>query len=216
MQVGDTPSGNPIAKPGLNEIVPVGKPYAITWQPTTTGCTKVDLVLLRGPAENIKPLYAIVEGASNTGSFSWTPASDLEPDTTHYGIQLICDESGAYQYTTQFGISNPGYGHEATSTSTKPVEYASTSSSSYKIYVPPSSYAVPGNATTYCPTGTVSSIKPPVTSKPPVTYPVGPTGGSTPPPPPPVSSVSPYTGGAAMATAAANLLGIAAVALFAI
>ena len=25
------PSGNPIAKPGLNEQVPIGKPYTITW-----------------------------------------------------------------------------------------------------------------------------------------------------------------------------------------
>lgn len=25
------PSGNPIAKPGLGEIVPVGTPYTITW-----------------------------------------------------------------------------------------------------------------------------------------------------------------------------------------
>ena len=28
--VGD-PQGNPIYKPGLNEIVPVGSPYTITW-----------------------------------------------------------------------------------------------------------------------------------------------------------------------------------------
>ena len=29
--VGANPSGNPIFKPGLSEIVPVGKPYTITW-----------------------------------------------------------------------------------------------------------------------------------------------------------------------------------------
>lgn len=29
--VGDSPVGNPIYKPGLNDIVPVGSPYTITW-----------------------------------------------------------------------------------------------------------------------------------------------------------------------------------------
>ena len=29
--VGDTPSGNPIAAPGLNQVVPAGTPFTITW-----------------------------------------------------------------------------------------------------------------------------------------------------------------------------------------
>lgn len=29
--VGDTPSGNPIYKPNLGDIVPKGQPYNITW-----------------------------------------------------------------------------------------------------------------------------------------------------------------------------------------
>ena len=29
--VGATPSGNPISAPGLNEIVPAGTPFTITW-----------------------------------------------------------------------------------------------------------------------------------------------------------------------------------------
>jgi hypothetical protein len=102
--VGD-PSGNPIAKPGLNEIVPVGVPYTVTWTPTTTGT--VTIVLLRGPSTNVLPLYPIAEGIENTGTFQWTPSTDLEDDVTHYGLQLIVDATGQYQYTTQFGISNP-------------------------------------------------------------------------------------------------------------
>jgi hypothetical protein len=47
----------------------------------------------------------LAESIVNTGSFSWTPASDLEADTTHYGIQLIDDITGQYQYSPQFGIS---------------------------------------------------------------------------------------------------------------
>lgn len=31
------PSGNPIIHPGLNELIPAGSPYTITWTPTTPG-----------------------------------------------------------------------------------------------------------------------------------------------------------------------------------
>jgi len=93
--VGSTPSGNPISAPSLDQQVPVGTPFVITWTPTTDGT--VTLVLLRGPSENIIPLYPIVEKVPNTGSYVWTPATDLEADVTHYGIQLIVDSNGQYQ-----------------------------------------------------------------------------------------------------------------------
>lgn len=102
--VGD-PSGNPISKPGLNEIVPVNQPYTITWNPTTPGT--VSILLLRGPSTNVVPIATLVEGAPNTGTYSWTPSTDLDDDVTHYGLQLIVDGTGQYQYSTQFGISNP-------------------------------------------------------------------------------------------------------------
>ncbi|KAH7066266.1 Ser-Thr-rich glycosyl-phosphatidyl-inositol-anchored membrane family-domain-containing protein [Paraphoma chrysanthemicola] len=96
------PSGNPITRP-LLEVVPACKPFTITWQPTTPNA--VSLVLLRGPSTNVVPLSTIVVGIPNSGSFVWTPASTLEPDVTRYGIQLIDDVTGQYQYSTQFGIS---------------------------------------------------------------------------------------------------------------
>jgi len=125
--------GNPIYTPSLNEIVPAGKPYKITWNPTTPGT--VTLVLLRGPSTNVKPLYAIVEKIPNSGSYEWTPATNLEPDVTHYGIQLIVDATGDYQYSTQFGISNPSFVSSSsssaavTSSSISSVVYGSSSSS---------------------------------------------------------------------------------------
>jgi len=98
-----TMGGNPITRP-LNEIVPACKAFTITWQPTTPN--SVSLILLRGPAENVVPLGApIVTGISNSGSYMWTPSASLEADTTHYGLQLIDDITGQYQYSTQFGIS---------------------------------------------------------------------------------------------------------------
>jgi hypothetical protein len=96
------PNGNPITRP-LTEIVPACKAFTISWQPTTPN--SVSLVLLRGPAENIKPLSTIVTGIQNSGSFVWTPSSGLEADTTHYGLQIIDDVTGQFQYSNQFGIS---------------------------------------------------------------------------------------------------------------
>ncbi|KAH8723801.1 Ser-Thr-rich glycosyl-phosphatidyl-inositol-anchored membrane family-domain-containing protein [Phaeosphaeriaceae sp. PMI808] len=96
------PSGNPITRP-LNEVVPACKAFTITWQPTTPNT--VSLVLLRGPSTNVVPLKNIVVGIANSGSFVWTPDNGLEADVTRYGIQLIDDITGQYQYSTQFGIS---------------------------------------------------------------------------------------------------------------
>ncbi|KAF7522009.1 hypothetical protein PCG10_007790 [Penicillium crustosum] len=97
------PSGNAITSPGLNEIVPEGKTYTIKWTPTTTG--PISLVLLRGPSTNVVPLKTLAESIPNSGEFKWTPGSDLEADVTHYGLLLVVEGTGQYQYSTQFGIS---------------------------------------------------------------------------------------------------------------
>lgn len=96
------PAGNPITRP-LVEVVPACKPFTITWQPTTTNT--VSLLLLRGPSTNVVPIQTLAEGINNSGSFQWTPASTLEADSSRYGLQLIDDVTGQYQYSTQFGIS---------------------------------------------------------------------------------------------------------------
>ncbi|KAJ5410397.1 uncharacterized protein N7487_004756 [Penicillium crustosum] len=97
------PSGNAITSPGLNEIVHEGKTYTIKWTPTTTG--PISLVLLRGPSTNVVPLKTLAESIPNSGEFKWTPGSDLEADVTHYGLLLVVEGTGQYQYSTQFGIS---------------------------------------------------------------------------------------------------------------
>ncbi|KAJ5818443.1 GPI anchored serine-threonine rich protein [Penicillium riverlandense] len=121
------PTGNPISSPGLNEQIPEGKPFTITWDPTTKG--DVSLVLLRGPSSNVQPLETIVEKIPNSGSYVWTPGTNLTPDTTHYGLLLVVEGTGQYQWSTQFGISAPagsspgsgsgsGSGYTTTTTST--------------------------------------------------------------------------------------------------
>ena len=111
-----TPTGNTIAKPGLHDIVTADKPYTIEWKPSTEG--PVSLVLLRGPSTNVKPLTTLAESIDNSGSYEWTPSTDLEPDTTHYGLMLVVEGTGQYQYSTQFGVDNPHYHGPANATTT--------------------------------------------------------------------------------------------------
>ena len=94
----------------MGSIVPAGSPFTITWTPTTTGT--VTIVLLKGPSTNVIPQYPIAQNIANSGSFTWTPATDLvpSPNDMGYGLQLIVDATGQYQYSTQFGISNAAYG----------------------------------------------------------------------------------------------------------
>lgn len=117
-------SSNPIFTPASAQIVPVGTPFKITWKPTESGT--VSIVLLRGPSTNVQPLYAIAEKIPNSGSFEWTPKSDLEADTTHYGLELIKDSDGQFQYSVQFGISNPNYKPSSSSSSASSVATTST------------------------------------------------------------------------------------------
>jgi len=152
--VGD-PSGNPIAKPSLGEIVPAGTPYAITWSPTTVG--PVTILLLRGPSNNVVPIETLVEGLDNTGTYMWTPSLSLEDDVSRYGLQLIVEATGQYQYSTQFGISNPGRvgsssgSASATANVTSSANITSTVSSTKVTSYPT------GNTTTINPTASVTS-----------------------------------------------------------
>ncbi|MCJ1347262.1 hypothetical protein MMC31_005484 [Peltigera leucophlebia] len=121
--------GNPIGQPTLNQIVPVGKPFTITWNPTTAGT--VSIVLLRGPSENVVPIDCLAESIPNSGTFSWTPSTSLVADVTHYGLQIIVTGTGQFQYSTQFGISNAAGPSSASSSAAASItsKAASTSAS---------------------------------------------------------------------------------------
>lgn len=115
--VGDNPTEgfNPITRP-LLEVVEAGKPFTITWQATSSNT--VSLVLLKGPSNNVVPVETIVEGLENKGSYEYSfPGSFGASDgPSGYGIQIIDDVNGNYQYSTQFGISVPeGYSSEVPS-----------------------------------------------------------------------------------------------------
>jgi hypothetical protein len=147
---GDAPKGNPIAQPGLNTIVPVGSPFTISWDPTTQGT--VSLILLKGPAENLQFVEAIAEMIPNSGSYSWNPETSLvaSEGAKGYGIQLIDDATGQYQYTTQFGISNDS---PVVSSSSSAAEVAAPSS----YAAAPSSYAAAPSSYAAAPSSYASS-----------------------------------------------------------
>lgn len=124
------PIGNPISKPSLHEKVPVGKPYTITWEPTLHPEGTVTLVLVKGPSNNVIPQFAIVEKTPNNGHYVWTPDASFPDSIEGYGIQLIVDATGQYQWSTQFGFANTGI--KDTSTSTTKTTYPDTTTADEK------------------------------------------------------------------------------------
>jgi len=106
------------------------------------------------------PIATLVEGLDNTGTFSWTPSLDLEDDVTHYGLQLIVEATGQYQYSTQFGISNPGKSGSsssgsATGSATPTANATSSAIPTTVSKVTITSYPV-NNSTTIQPTGSMT------------------------------------------------------------
>lgn len=120
------PEGNAFSKPGVDDPVEAGKPYSIEWKADTKG--PISIVLLRGPSKNVKPIDTLAEKIDNKGKFEWTPSKDLEPDTTHYGLMIVVEENGQYQYSTQFGVKNPDY---------KPEDHTTTAASTSTTLPPP-------------------------------------------------------------------------------
>lgn len=118
------PEGNAISKPGIDDPVEAGKPFTIEWKADTKG--PISIVLLRGPSKNVKPIDTLAEKIDNKGKFEWTPSKDLKPDTTHYGIMIVVEENGQYQYSTQFGVKNPDYKPEDHTTTTTGMNSTST------------------------------------------------------------------------------------------
>jgi hypothetical protein len=150
------PTGNPIYTPGLSQQVPVGSPFEITWDPTTPGT--VSLVLLRGPSNDVQPLYPIAEKIANTGKFVWTPSTELQNDVTHYGLLLVDDATGQYQWSTQFGIKNTAAPEASSSSSSS--SPSSSSSSSASVVESSTSAAAPSATETLVPIVATTTICP--------------------------------------------------------
>ncbi|GAB7344660.1 hypothetical protein MBLNU457_3142t1 [Dothideomycetes sp. NU457] len=158
---GSNPTGPAIYQPGLNSVVPVGVPFTITWdKQDAADCGQtVDLVLLHGKsAATMQAISYIAQKTMNNGSLAWTPSTSLEPSQTGYGIELICSKSNAYQYTTEFGISNANYVADAKSSTATPTSTASAlpiRPVGTGVVAPVYTTEVVTSFTTYCPEATV-------------------------------------------------------------
>ena len=102
----------PLVKPDLSSPVTQGQTFQVTWDPEshpTDGVT-VSLVLCRGPSTNcVTDSTAIVEGVSAAAkSYSWDVPCSLSAGTqstdTGYGMLIIVDGTGEFQYSTQFSV----------------------------------------------------------------------------------------------------------------
>ena len=153
-----TATWGPLTKPDLSNPVTQGETFEITWDPEshpTDGVT-VSLVLCRGPGSNcVTDSTAIVEAVpASAKSYSWAVPCDLPAGTqstdTGYGMLIIVDGTGEFQYSTQFSVlANDKCGSTSSSAS------ASASSSSSGGYGP-GSYSTRGWGSSYPSNGTAS------------------------------------------------------------
>jgi len=98
--------------PDTSSSVTQGKDFTVTWDPEshpTDGVT-VSLVLCHGPGSNcVLSDSAIAEGLpASQKSFDWKVPCDLAPGvqstSTGYGMLIIVDGTGEFQYSTQFSV----------------------------------------------------------------------------------------------------------------
>jgi hypothetical protein len=155
-----SPQGNAVRSPGLDEQVPEGKAYTIKWD-HDLGNT-VSIVLLRGPSTNVVPIATLAESIPNSGEFVWTPSADLTPDVTHYGLLIVVEDAGAnhgaYQWSTQFGLSkaegSTSSSSSAAITTSQAAQSSAAASSTSKLTIVT---VINDVTTTYCPEDEASS-----------------------------------------------------------
>lgn len=126
----------------------------------------MSIVLLRGPSENVIPIDCLADSIANTGTFSWTPSTALTPDVTHYGLQIIVTGTGQFQYSTQFGISNPGFVSSKPASLKPTISKAPSSSATAKTGLHPITQITDGQIQAPTSVASLTTIIPSVSSAP--------------------------------------------------
>ncbi|KIW44091.1 uncharacterized protein PV06_05131 [Exophiala oligosperma] len=102
----------PLLLPDTTHPVTQGETFKVTWDPEShpTDDVTVSLVLCHGPSTNcVQSDSALASGIpASSKSFSWDVPCDLAPGTqstsTGYGMLIIVDGTGEFQYSTQFSV----------------------------------------------------------------------------------------------------------------
>ncbi|KAG9781338.1 hypothetical protein ABEF93_005729 [Exophiala dermatitidis] len=170
-----TNSWGPLLTPDLSQSVTQGKEFKVTWDPEshpTEGVT-VSLVLCHGPSSNCVPQdTAIASGIpAAQKSFDWSVPCSLAPGTqntdTGYGMLIIVDGTGEFQYSTQFSClenkacASSSSTSSSNSTTSNATTTATTTGSASSKQTSTTSVGSVNGTTTYhasvTPTGTTSA-----------------------------------------------------------
>ncbi|KAJ9604436.1 hypothetical protein H2200_011272 [Cladophialophora chaetospira] len=153
----------PLLTPDTSSSVTQGKDFTVTWDPEshpTDGVT-VSLVLCHGPGSNCQLSdTAIAEGIpAAQKSFDWKVPCTLTPGvqstSTGYGMLVIVDGTGEFQYSTQFSVLEndacSSSGSSSTTTASTPsgsvlTSTHTTTTKGSSIVIGPPAYAT-GSAT---------------------------------------------------------------------
>lgn len=114
--VKDSPTWGALLTPDLTHPITRGEDFVITWDPNYGGTERpvdnvtVSLVLCRGNSNTCAPdKDAIKEGIpAGDKQFTWSVPCDLpvgeQLTDTGYGMLIIVDGTGEFQYSTQFSV----------------------------------------------------------------------------------------------------------------
>lgn len=219
--------------PNTDSPVTTGQDYKITWTPKdpTDGVT-VSLVLCNGPGSNcVLQSSAIVEKVpAAAGSYTWSVPCSLPEGTastaTGYGMLIIVDGTGEFQYSTQFSVKKGDTCSASSTTTTSSSGSSSKSSSGSSVSGKPTPYTTSSGWDSWTATFNTTTT-PAYTPTPKYTTPAGVTSAPSSSYPQASSTAAnttaatpkPFTGAAAVPTAfinAAGLIGAAGFALFAL
>lgn len=213
--------------PDLNTPVTTGETYSVTWAPSSVAGQTVSLVLCNGPGANcVLQASAIVEGVSaSAGSYSWSVPCSLPEGTQQtesgYGMLIIVDGTGEFQYSTQFSVVKGSSCSSTSSTTSASGPSTVTATVPTSASGGPSSYATSSgwyswtstfNTTTtpaytastkYTTASAVVTSKPVEASSPASVKPSSSAAAAT-----TSSAVVPFTGAAAVPTAFVNVVGL--------
>lgn len=130
---------NAFVSPGFGQVVNVGETVTFTWNPTTGG--KVNLILRSGGANDLTVLGPIASGVDNTGSFVWSPDSNLKTNTD-YSVEIQdAANTNNVNFSPYFTILALGQGITSSGASSAAPSSTASSSSGGSSSAPASSTA---------------------------------------------------------------------------